>query len=278
MRPQINIDSNLTITRVGRGNVYDYELFKPNLPNVLDGARILHAGDFHFDHEGIDLKAYEQYLEGQTFHLVVNSGDTVNRSVDELTGRHIGFLRFLSGLPSRLGHYFVMGNHDYGLGKSSEGVVARLRTLLHDVGFDELSNRREEHYLGDRKVSIYGQDDHHFGATPADFEIDPDAFNILILHNLDGLNENYLGSLDLVLSGHTHWGEVRMFGIDATLYLKLIGDFKDRHRHVAGVKNLSERTTSLITPGMYSHIETRYHIPRIGVGREGLSIYTLRCA
>jgi predicted MPP superfamily phosphohydrolase len=73
--------------------------------------------------------------------------------------------------------------------------------------------------------------------------------NILLTHSLDAVNSSYPDSFDLLLSGHTHGGEV----LGGFKIMQATGYAADLNRQKVGWKNLTDRALSYVHPGLARH-------------------------
>lgn len=180
------------------------------LPRGLAGLRIAHISDIHY---GLFLSrpALLRVLEltrEQRPDLIALTGDFVTQSpvfiepVSEL----------LAELRAPLGVFAVLGNHDFRAG--AEAVTRALRRR----GIQVLRNQHRRLRRGGVDFQIAGVDDsrQHPDVAAA---LGPTArrFTLLLAHNPLALAEAAACGVDLVLSGHTHGGQIRL-GFAAPLY------------------------------------------------------------
>jgi len=120
-------------------------------------------------------------------------------------------------LEAPLGIYAVLGNHDYweGVGQAKEGLRrAQIKLLLNENVVVEREGQ---------SIRIAGVDDAWIGdadATASAQGIGADEFAIFVSHTPDYLPEalpSTRGTFDLALSGHTHGGQLTVFGLMAPL-------------------------------------------------------------
>jgi predicted MPP superfamily phosphohydrolase len=111
----------------------------------------------------------------------------------------------LSGLKAPLGVYGVLGNHDYwhGVTETSERMAA--------AGVTELTNRGVWLTRGSDRFRLAGVDDYwtgHSNAVPALGDAKREDACLLLSHNPDFAEKLRDVRVGLVLSGHTHGGQV----------------------------------------------------------------------
>jgi predicted MPP superfamily phosphohydrolase len=180
------------------------ELFVPRLPAALEGFRIFHLSDLHLGSISLNALALRKALRfGQALgpDLVAVTGDLLARQRGE------GDLReALHSVPARLGTFAVLGNLDVSVTRDpfSGGVV------LSDRGWDAvlLSDSAVLLDVGGCCVQVAGLDPFSRTAPPGDLA-DPNAdLRILLAHFPDSIDRLPSGAFDLVLSGHTHGGQI----------------------------------------------------------------------
>jgi uncharacterized protein len=181
----------------------ELEVRVPGLQPELAGLRIAHLADFHFGYPSLGTRAVERaadWVVERQPDLVVLSGD--------LLARPRGAARLRAVVDRLPPAYAVLGNHDYAdsldpFSKPVGEVDLGRGTLLSDeVATLELRGRR---------VQLVGVDPRTYmrrRARPWELA-DPDAdLRILVCHFprvVDLLPE---GVFHLVLSGHTHDGQI----------------------------------------------------------------------
>lgn len=110
----------------------------------------------------------------------------------------------LSKIQADLGKYAVWGNHDRGGGASQI-----YEQTLEAGGFTVLNNQWVS--IPEENLTIAGVDDALLGTPSLNLEGAPeDGFTILLSHEPDLITELSMESVDWVLSGHSHGGQVRL--------------------------------------------------------------------
>ncbi|MBC7294286.1 MAG: metallophosphoesterase, partial [Thermoleophilia bacterium] len=109
------------------------------------------------------------------------------------------------------GSYAVLGNHDYDDDSGAAAAAAARKagiTLLRNAGVWLESQGA--------RLRLCGVEDYQLGSpqlTPALGDANTSDFVLLVSHNPDFAGELSPGALDLMLSGHTHGGQVTLFGL-----------------------------------------------------------------
>ncbi|NIP78743.1 MAG: metallophosphoesterase [Gemmatimonadetes bacterium] len=182
------------------------------LPDDLEGLRIALLSDFHAGRLtpwSVLRRAAEAAMRTQP-HLIALTGDFVDRSPDDLD-RAMDAIR---ELWAPLGAYAVPGNHDHAVGAIEQWrrAIAGHRTL------EDLTNRYVLVRHGEATLCVAGTDDLEEGSPrlrlpPPDLR----DLTILLAHNPDQAERSRRedDAVDLILSGHTHGGQVRLPSVGA---------------------------------------------------------------
>ncbi len=137
--------------------------------------------------------------------LVVIAGDIVTGYPSELDDFLAG-LAVLSDAP--LGAWFCFGNHDHFSGEP-EGVQERLES----IGISTLRNQSVVLTHGDGRFVLGGIDDLILGTPDWDQLLAANGSpDLLLAHNPDFFYEAEARGAALLLSGHTHGGQIRFRG------------------------------------------------------------------
>ncbi len=194
----------------------------PVLPPSASGPlTVLHLSDIHF--AGAD-RAKARFLASlEPADVAVLTGDILGEP--EAVEPVVAALRPLRGRVSSL---FVLGSNDYWAPrplnylnyfrrerKRRAGVPGRSEALLEQLGRDGwtyLRNRRTTISSDGVRFEVLGLDDPHM--EQHDLRVaprqDPDAVGLTVVHAPDPVPELVALGYDLILSGHTHGGQVRM--------------------------------------------------------------------
>ncbi len=182
----------------------------PKLPAAFEGMSIVQLTDVH-----VGPTIGKGFIEGLVERcnaldpdVVVITGDLVDGSVAEL-GEHVAPLR---GLRAREGVYFVTGNHEYYSG------VDEWLAFLTAMGVRVLRNERVELTRDGASVDLAGVDDwsarrsgvegHRPDLEAALRGRDESRAVVLLAHQPKAVSQAAAKGVDLVLSGHTHGGQI----------------------------------------------------------------------
>lgn len=183
---------------------------------AVGSLRVALLADAHvgttFDGEGLGVHIAR--IQAQQPDVVVIAGDFV----DEDSSREdmIAACRALGQLNTPYGVYFVFGNHDKGLysddgrGYTGDDLMAELRKNGVTVLQDESVLLDGRFYLVGRQDASEELDFGRSRAKIADLlsELDEDKFSVVLDHQPRDYNAEAAAGADLVLSGHTHGGQL----------------------------------------------------------------------
>jgi predicted MPP superfamily phosphohydrolase len=202
--------------------------------------RVAHLSDFHagpyLDHSILDhVVAQVNELDP---HVLVYTGDYITDGPEDVDL----VMESLEKIRSPLGGFAVFGNHDYRhrredymVERFSQASILTLRNAAARVDFKG------------RAFWFLGIEDIEEGKFPdldaALREVDGEGLRILLSHNPDVVRILKAGMVDVVLSGHTHGGQIR---------LPLLGDWGSGYQ--GGFR-----------AGLHFHHENRLYVNR-GIG------------
>lgn len=181
------------------------------LPPSLEGLRIAHVSDTHYG-PFVSLPFLEGVVEqvnGLEADLLVLTGDYVHRTPRAIPEG----IALLGRMRARLGAVAVLGNHDHWEGADAvrealrrQGIALVENRCLY-VGRDGLSGSPGE-------LCIAGVGDLWDGVVDpraALSSVPPETPRILLSHNPDVAEMIPEGMrVDLMMSGHTHGGQIRL--------------------------------------------------------------------
>lgn len=178
----------------------EWEVFFANLPNALDGLRILQISDMHFSH--CYARAYFDWAiercRERPADLIAVTGDIVEEPatiawIEPVLGR----------LEARLGKFAILGNHDH-----EHGPVA-ISEALGRAGYELLEGRWTQLELDGSALAIGGTSA-PWGPRFAAGDVPLADFRLLLCHTPDLFPRAPAWGVDFMLSGHNHGGQIRL--------------------------------------------------------------------
>lgn len=198
------------------------------LPRAFDGYRIVQFSDIHLGSMRAELLE-RAVTEMNSLHpdLIAFTGDIQNMRPQELTR----YAPILARLHAEDGIYSVLGNHDYTLyvPKLSEEQKRQNESMTRDfqtsLDWNLLLNDRRILRRGQDSIVIAGEENDGRPPFPqkADIRrtlrgIAPSSFVVMLQHDPSAWRRSILpqSHVQLTLSGHTHGGQMSLFGLRPT--------------------------------------------------------------
>ena len=192
--------------------VKEYAVNNTKLNEDYDGFKIVHFSDLHYGSTIFEseLKKVVNEINKQKPDIVVFTGDLVESGVN-LTDNDLKVLvKELKKINPNIETFAVDGNHDYNnhdyyelvmkeldwhvLNNTYEFVYGKSKTPLVIVGLKDL---------------MYGKQDYENAFSFLN-ETEEDLYTIVLAHEPDQIMEFSNYNFDLVLSGHSHLGQIRI--------------------------------------------------------------------
>lgn len=218
-----------------------------------DPIRIIQLGDLHLERFGIREKKILKILSGLEPDLIVYTGDFLNLSFNSDSKAISQFIEFLNSLQRIANTFFVSGSPAVDL----EETITLIEK--HTIA-NRLTNVQRKVGVNNQTINIIGLTCSHNPSkdwqTLENIKTNPENFNLLLYHSPDLIFEiSEEKSIDLMLSGHTHGGQVRLPILGALFTGSLYG--------------------RLIQNGFYRYKDILLYISR-GIGFEGMGAPRVR--
>jgi predicted MPP superfamily phosphohydrolase len=235
------------------------EIKLKRLPKKLDGFRIVHLSDIHhspftnLEHISRAVQV-SNHLKPEMFVL---TGDYVSHETEYIAP----VAKVLGKLESEFGTFACLGNHDHWT--DADAVTESFRreniNVLINEGF-RLTVRESSFWLA-------GVDDYMVGKTdvPASMRGSfPDEMKVLLAHNPVIIRQAAKFGVDLMFSGHTHGGQVKVRDAKKRIFSK---------RKLSSGLHRRKNTQIYITRGIGTVVlPVRYQCP------PEISLIELQCA
>ena len=218
------------IVGFGKLEVKHLDLYFDDLPEAFDGYRIVHFSDAHVGSFQYDKKSILQRdidsINAQKADMVVFTGDIQNMQPDEL----LPVMPLLSKVKAKDGVYSVLGNHDYSIyiDATEDVKKANIKATVDrelQMGWTVLRNDNRVIRRNADSLVIAGEENGGRKPSPklADLEkslhgVGTGAFIVMLQHDPNVWQDKIVpdGRAQLTLSGHTHAGQVSVFGLRFT--------------------------------------------------------------
>ena len=218
--------------------ITNYTYLDQELPKDFDGYRIVFISDLHCKRIGKNQDKLIKAIASCNPYIVVFTGDMIDSEHKDITP----VKELLAGLEGKYPMYVVSGNHE----KDNLVNYEKLLKFYEEYGVIDLDDRSMTISKKDAHVGIYGlsyRDSHYIKKTSHKPDKDKNEFNILLYHDATVFPLTSLYGYNLVLSGHTHGGIVRLpflggiINNDGTLF----PEFDNGVYHINGSTLISNR-------------------------------------
>ena len=176
----------------------------PQLPSLFDGYTILQISDLHVDMNSGAMQRLIELLPALAYDLCVLTGDYRGKTFGPFDATIAGMARMCAHIVGPI--YGVLGNHD----------SVRMVPALEEMGIRMLLNEAETLERNDQRINLVGIDDAHYyrvdNIEKATSQFPHDEFSILLSHTPEIYRQAVHADFDLLLSGHTHGGQICLPG------------------------------------------------------------------
>lgn len=186
---------NQTIT------VREYTVSHKQIPSAFDGKRIVQLTDLHNKDFGDELVEHVRSLSPD---ILVITGDWIGMNDRDITPAKTQ----ASALAKLAPTYYVAGNHE-----AASPVWNELRTHLETIGITILENTAVRLEQNGEAIQLAGMFDPEFSTHLwRDFAplVEHELYTVLLFHRPEYMEEAMGFGADLILSGHTHGGQIRL--------------------------------------------------------------------
>jgi uncharacterized protein len=174
------------------------------LPAGFDGFTILQLSDLHADVSAAAMRHLMEIVRHIACDICVLTGDYRGKTFGPFDASLATMRDICARLKLPL--YGILGNHD----------SIRMTPALEAMGIRMLFNESEAIMRDGAAIYLAGIDDAHFYRTDdipkAAAKIPREAFSVLLAHTPESYREAAQAGFDLMLSGHTHGGQLCLPG------------------------------------------------------------------
>ncbi len=188
------------------------------LPNAFNGFTVVQISDFHNANFGENNSMLINKINSlEQVDIIVITGDLIDSRHTDVN-ISIDLVKELTKIAPT---YYITGNHEFRIPEE----YAILEKAMVENGVNVLKNSSVLVEMDNEFIQIIGVDDYNFFAgseTEVDKKVvlelqekittlnNKDLFSILLSHKPEFLNNYSESGVDLVFSGHTHGGQVKL--------------------------------------------------------------------
>jgi uncharacterized protein len=213
-----------------RIQIRHHQVVLPRLPYAFDSFTILQISDLHVDMNEGAMQRVIELLPSLAYDLCVLTGDYRGKTFGPFDATLKGLARVCAQIAGPI--FGVLGNHD----------TIRMVPGLEEMGIRMLLNEAEILVRGEERIHLVGIDDAHYyrvdNIEKAVAQLPGGELSILLSHTPEIYRQAAHADFDLLLSGHTHGGQICLPGaIPLTLDAKLprhMGSGLWRYRDMVG--------------------------------------------
>ncbi len=186
--------------------IKEYKIENEYLPKSFDGIKIVHFSDVHLG-STVDIKYLDKIvnlINKQNPDIVVFTGDMLDKRRPLNDSEIESVKKSLSKIKSNLGNYAVSGNHD----------IKQLDTYkkIMDTNFTILGNEEKLiYYKENNPISLVGLSDS--SETKINYDVlekENNYYRFVLCHEPDEYKKIFNYSFNVMFSGHSHGGQVRL--------------------------------------------------------------------
>lgn len=226
-------------------NVYNVKKTEYNLSTIKtnNSYKIALISDSHlgttFDAEGFN--KYLKIIEKENPDMLLIAGDFVDDGASK--SEMIKACKYLGGIKTKYGVYFVHGNHDKGYYGEKRGYTSA--DLENELTKNNVKVLKDESILINDEIYLIGRQDfentNRIDINSLTNSLDKSKYMLVIDHQPTDYQNESKANADLVLSGHTHGGQF--------IPLNILNPYLSQNNSVYGFKKVN-KTNFIVTSGL----------------------------
>ncbi|MCL2694528.1 MAG: metallophosphoesterase [Oscillospiraceae bacterium] len=196
--------AGVTLTAAIHGRELSVVRYKVYSDKIKGKIRLALLSDLHSYSHGKGQKKLIKAIDDSNPDLIFMAGDIADHVIPHANTKIL--LRKLKDYQI----FYVSGNHEY-----KSGEVREIKRFFRELGADVLEGDTRKISVGRNKINICGIDDAIIGAErfreqllACGHDADSRLFTILLTHRPEKVKMYRKLKFDLILTGHTHGGQV----------------------------------------------------------------------
>jgi len=198
--------------------IKEYKIKTSTLPEEYHGLKLVHISDIHYG-ESINKKELQNITNKVNQlkpDIIVFTGDISTNGLNDKQIEEVS--EIMSKMSASIGKYAVNGNHDYDFKKWDMLIENCGFTILNDTYELIYKNSTTPIVISGISTNLYGTKNikdkiepiiEYLNSFDENSSLEP-AYSILLMHEPDFIQKIDYNKFDLVLSGHSHNGQVRL--------------------------------------------------------------------
>lgn len=192
--------------------VKEYSIVNSKIPNSFYGLKIIHISDIHYKVTTTKQELEEIVNEINLLKpdIVILSGDLFNKEIKYTDKDYKNITKLLNNIDYNIGKYAIKGDNDINIKKWEE--------VITDSNFTDLNNNYELIYHeGNEPILLMGissnyKKNHITKDINSIFKNIENKYNysILVLHETDFIDNINYSKFNLILSGHSLNGSIKL--------------------------------------------------------------------
>ncbi|ABJ73202.1 Predicted phosphohydrolase [Lactococcus cremoris subsp. cremoris SK11] len=226
--------------------------------------KIVQLSDLHIkkDFDAKHLDKVIQKTNEQNPDFIVFSGDLYDNYAHYNENEQV--ISKLQKMKAKYGKIAIWGNRDYGGGASREYA-----NIMSESGFTLLRNENLLVPMNNgEKILFTGLDDTLLGnpSLPSSYQMEESTYDVLLTHEPDEVSQYQNKGYELILSGHSHGGQVNIPFIPQ-VQKKAASVMKHSNNYTGGLYQLNTNETLYVNTGIgTTHLSARFGVvPEIAV-------------
>lgn len=190
--------------------VKEYGVKTNNIPSSYHGLKIVHISDIHYGRT-TDLNKLAKIVNKINYikpDFIFFTGDLIDKDIKITDKMKEDVAATLNKANAKYGKYAVTGNHDYNYDYDSvfKNSGFKLLNNTYDIVYND---KYDSIFIGGLESELRGHMDIETMTKPIN-DGTYTSYKILLVHTPDTFDKISSYNFDLVLSGHSHNGQVRL--------------------------------------------------------------------